>query len=231
MTDEAARPPAPSRQRTACQRGAWQVAAIAALLVLSGCTTSPTPPTASSTVAGQSPAATQVDTPPLSPGPAPVPAYMPATANAPAQNVPTPVLPEKAKEFSKEGLEAFARHWYSTLGYAYETGDVAPMTAITDPGCKPCSNVGGPVNEWFAAGNWIVGGLMTIHSASSSFEKAPNGTYQAILMAQQSPVSYINADGTLDTAYPPTIARADIVVAIYSYGSWTARTVEHLAKD
>ncbi len=229
MTDAAARPPAPACQRGARQRTTRQVAAIAALLLLlAGCTTSPTPPTSNGPVAGQSPAATQVDTPPPSPGPAPVPAYMPATADAPAQNVPTPVLPEKAREFSKEGLEAFARHWYATLGYAFETGDPGPMMAISNADCKTCNAMKEGVTGGHAEGKWIVGGQMFVSSMDSSFKQMPDDTFQVVGMVRQQHVIYYNADRSVSKDLGVKAAIGDIVIGKYSDEGWTAVTVEHL---
>ena len=205
--------------------------ALAAGLGLAGCSGGG-PPTAVGTTPTVSTAPSSA-APPTSqaPTPTPKPVYKPATANGPAQNVPVPVLPAKAKEFSKAGLEAFATYWYSTLGYVFETGDSKPMMAITVSDCSTCAKINGPVGNWYKSGGWISGGLMVVHSATSSFTKTSNGTYQAILMIQQSPVSYYKADKSLDTAYPPTDTRPDIVVASYSNGRWTAETAEHLTRD
>ena len=59
----------------------------------------------------------------VSPTPSPSATYKPASAEGPAETVPLPVMPEEAKAESKEGLIAFARHWYELANYGYETGD------------------------------------------------------------------------------------------------------------
>ncbi|WP_157374925.1 DUF6318 family protein [Arthrobacter alpinus] len=156
---------------------------------------------------------------------------MPATADAPAQNVPTPVLPEKAREFSKEGLEAFARHWYSTLGYAYETGDLAPMTAITDPGCKTCAGAKTSITTIYGDGGWIVGAKVTIDSSTSNFAVVPDGTYQAIVWVQQEAGTTYLADGSSLAPKPASISRPDIVVAAFQQGQWKTMKAEHLTKE
>ena len=220
------------QQRAQRKRSAGAVIGLAGILILTGCTTdtSPTPPPVSSISTTTSSIPT-VTAPPSTAAPATAAAYQPATANGPAQNVPVRTLPAKAKEFSKDGLLAFAQYWYSTLGYAFETGDPGPMMAITEPDCTTCANINGPVGKWYAKGGWIVGGLMTAHSSTSSFEEDSDGTYQAIVMVQQSPATYYEPDQTLYKAYPPTIARADIVVATFQDGLWRARTAERLTKD
>ena len=204
---------------------------VAALLILTGCSTTPTPPETTSTGTNTPTSPGTAASAPATATPSSVAVYQPATANGPAQNVPVPVLPEKAKEFSKEGLLAFAEHWYATLGYVFETGDPGPMMAITEADCTTCANINGPVGKWYAKGGWIVGGLMTVHSSTSSFEQDADGSYQAVIVVQQSPASYFEPAHGLYRAYPPSIARADIVVASFRENKWTARTAEHLTKD
>ncbi|MDQ0276172.1 hypothetical protein QO003_000475 [Arthrobacter silviterrae] len=207
------------------------LATVLGAVLLAGCS-SAAPPVAGSGSPGHPPttaAATAAAT--AAPTNPPTPAYKPATAAGPAQNVPVPVLPAKAKEFSKEGLEAFAAYWYSTLGYAYETGNVAPMVAVTDPSCKSCAGAQESISARYGDGGWLVGGQMVVHSSTSTFHVTPESTYQAILLIHQQRVISYNADKTVDVDIPAMTPRADIVVASYHDGHWTAQKAEHLTKD
>ena len=204
---------------------------IAALLSLAACTSpqdgvnvpgAPTPDTAPTTAAA---------TIERTPEPSTAAVYQPATAEGPAQNVPVPVLPEQAKEFSKEGLIAFAEYWYATLGYAYETGDPGPMLTVSDPACPSCSRVKDNVTDLYRDGGWLMGGQMIVHQSTSTFIEVPDGTYQAVLMIQQNKVTSYDGDGTLQSDSRAMPSRADIVVAAYSNGQWSARKAEHLTKD
>ncbi|MCU6479764.1 hypothetical protein QO003_001845 [Arthrobacter silviterrae] len=138
------------------------------------------------------------------------------------------MLPAKAKEFSKEGLEAFATYWYSTLGYAFETGDAGPMLAISDPECKTCQAMEKTVAAGHKEGRWIEGGQMNILSVDSPFALIDDGTYQAITMVRQERVKYYNADRTVRNDLGVTAPIADIVVGKYNNDHWIAITVEHL---
>lgn len=201
------------------------------ILILTGCTTD-TDATRAPETTGSTATSTSAETTPQSTAaPETTAAYQAATANGPAQNVPVPTLPVNAKEFSKDGLLAFAEYWYSTLGYAYETGDPGPMMAISDPVCPTCIKVSDSVAHWYGLGGWFVGGQMTVHQSTSTFHETPDGNYQAILMIQQAKVTAYNADRTLDAEGKPMKARADIVVAVYAEGQWTAHRAEHLTKD
>ncbi|MBG0741505.1 hypothetical protein IV500_19255 [Paeniglutamicibacter antarcticus] len=167
--------------------------------------------------------------PGITPSPtAAIPVYKPADATGPAQNVPLPVKPPLADEFSKAGIEAFARYWYDTLSYAFETGEMSPLESISDPGCIPCARTKAGVAPWHQEGRWTVGGQMIVVGAQSSFEVAPDGTHQVVSSVHQKLISYYRADGTLVESHPETTPAADILIGSYENGKWTAMTVEHL---
>lgn len=200
--------------------------ALCGLLVLCACSpveADPTPSTASVAV-------TSGSTPSTTPSaiPTPTTVYKSATAQGPAENVPVPVLPAAAKEFSKEGLEAFARYWYSTLSYAYETGDTEPMMAITDPSCVTCSGTASMLSGWYPNGGWIVGGQILVSSSTSQFNETPDGRYQAVLVIKQAKVTSFKSDGSVDSDLPDAIARPDIVVAKFVNSAWLLFRAEHL---
>lgn len=201
-------------------------------LVLAGCSSSspvdPTTPTSSAPTTSIESSGPAV--PPTTASPTPSPAvYKPATDQGPAENVPVPALPEKAKEFSKEGLIAFAEYWYSTLGYAFETGDPEPMMAISGPNCLTCEAMKETTVAGHADGKWIAGGRMVMDPPTVTFVETPNGTYQAIALVRQEQVKYFKADKTLSKDLGITTATGDILIGSYTDGSWVAVTVEHLA--
>ncbi|WP_442951305.1 DUF6318 family protein [Paenarthrobacter sp. Z7-10] len=162
------------------------------------------------------------------PTPKPTPVYKPADANGPAQNVPLPVKPALADKFSKAGLEAFARYWYQTLSYAFESGDLKPLESVSEAGCIPCARTKTGITPWHQKGRWTVGGQMTVNGAQSTFETAPDGTHQVIASVSQGSISYYQADGTLVETHPSSRPITDILVATYANGQWSALTVEHL---
>ena len=53
--------------------------------------------------------------------------YIAANADAPAQNVPKPLIPEKMKENSPEGAYALMGYWLASQNYLILTGDVEPL--------------------------------------------------------------------------------------------------------
>lgn len=203
------------------------VLVFAGLLALTGCTT-PDDGNNPGTASPPSPTVTTMAPATTAPPPTTAAVYKPATDTGPAENVPIPVLPEKAKEFSKEGLIAFAEYWYSTLGYAFETGDPAPMMAISDPGCKTCAVMEKGVISGHKDGKWIMGGKMVIDVPDTSFVPTDDGTYQVITMARQEHVKYYKSDKSLSKDLGVSVAEEDILVGIHQNGAWLAITVEHL---
>jgi hypothetical protein len=111
----------------------YSIAAVlmASVLVLTACNGGNNPQSGDPTSASASASASATS----SPTPTPTAVYKPADAKGKAQNVPVPVLPEAAKAETKEGLEAFARYWYSLMNYAYETGNLAPVSAVSSSNC------------------------------------------------------------------------------------------------
>jgi hypothetical protein len=200
------------------------VATMAAVaLALSGCNTGG--PGATDTT---SPAASQ--TPSASPTPTPTatPAYVPASASGRAQNVPVPVLPEVAKTETKEGLEAFARYWYATLSYAYETGDVTLLGDITRAGCANCDAAKAVITNWYPNGRWLEGGKIVTPAIETTFKVAPDGNYQVIAQVQQSQLRAHKEDGSVSEVVVPPSDVAQIFMATYSSAGWYVVDVQRL---
>ena len=59
--------------------------------------------------------------------------YTPATHDHKALNVPKPLKPEYINEYSHDGICAFLAYWIESANYAYLTGDLKPLSQITDP--------------------------------------------------------------------------------------------------
>jgi hypothetical protein len=198
-------------------RSAAAGAVVAAALLLAGCaggapadpgTVTPTP-TGSAT-----------PSPPATPTPTPSAVYKPADASGPAQNVPVPVLPEVAKTETKEGLEAFAKYWFEQLNYAYQTGDIASVEALTSSSCEFCSNITSSLTTNYQEGRWLAGGKIAVPAASTTFERGPDGNYQVILQLQQETITYYQpGGGEFRTATKPSNT-GNVLLAGFESGAW-----------
>jgi hypothetical protein len=162
------------------------------------------------------------------PTPTPKASYKPADAKGKAENVPVPVLPEAAKANTKEGVEAFAAYWYDLMNFAYETGDLKPVDAVTQAGCASCSRVRPTIEAWNAGGQWIEGGKLSIVAADTKFTSDSGGNHQVIIQYHRQAISYHRADGSVEQSWPKTSLQADILIANYDDGAWAASNVDRI---
>lgn len=217
----------PSHSPMPRRLGAAAVFLLAALIGTTSCSGGQSPPPAPTTgapaesSASPSPATTSAT-------PSAAPAYKPADASGRAQNVPVPVLPEAAKAETKEGLEAFAKYWYSTLNYAYETGDLTPIGSISDPSCALCGRVFPGIQKWNADGKWIIGSSVAVQAVQSKFVRTADGSFQVVIQSQQQSGSLRNADGTEAQQVQPSTVLGDLMIARFANGEWKALNVDRL---
>ena len=193
------------------------IAAVA--LGLSGCSNSDSPqgsPSAGPTTSA-SPTASVAHNPLPTPKPAPV--YKPADAKGRAQNVPVPVKPAVADKNSKEGLEAFAKYWFQTLSYAYETGDTRLMASVSRPNCRFCSGLRDNVESAWQGKKWIVGGKIQTPSVRGNFRPA-GGTQQATVQVIQQEISIYRAAGVLSQAATKASNTASLANASFEPSGW-----------
>ncbi|CEA09192.1 hypothetical protein BN1051_02559 [Arthrobacter saudimassiliensis] len=178
----------------------------------------------SATSASASPASTPTPTP------TPSAAYSPASAAGPAQNVPLPVMPDIAREKSKEGLEAFARYFYEVVNYAYETGDLAPLDAISGPDCVACNFARNQIGVGYEGDDWIVGGQLDIKAVVSEFVETPEGLYQALADLKQEDIKFHSPNGLLQTNPGTPTSFAQLFEGRYADGRWSAEDVVSLGR-
>lgn len=176
---------------------------------------------------GGSGAASPSASPAPSPSSAPSATYSPASAAGPAQNVPLPVMPDIAREKSKEGLEAFTRYFYEAASYAYETGDLTPLQMISGPNCVTCNFIINQVEKGFLDDDWIARGRLQVLAVTSEFVETSGGTYQAVADVKQEDIDFYAPppEGHLSTNTGPNESFAQLVEGRFANGSWTASDV------
>ena len=82
--------------------------------------------------------------------------YIAANADAPAQNVPKPLIPEKMKENSPEGAYALMGYWLASQNYLILTGDVEPLMKA-DPAKAFLKNSRTMIRLYESGLGWIYG--------------------------------------------------------------------------
>lgn len=193
----------------------FAIVSLVAALTLTACGNSTQPQ------ADQSATPTVSASAPATPSPTPTAAYKPADAKGKAQNVPIPVLPEAAKANSKEGVEAFARYWFQTLSYAYETGDISIVDRISGPNCVFCAGLKDTIKVAWADGKWIAGGTLQTPSVSAKFVPGAE-SQQATIQVIHQPVTIHKADGTLYQEPTKGSNRASQMITKFDANGWTA---------
>jgi hypothetical protein len=173
-----------------CAISASVGSALLVALLLTGCGDSddgaPASPSSAASASTPPPASAAV-----TPSPGATPAdYVPASLDGPAQNVPKPVMPELAKQESKEGAQAFLDYWSDAKWYAYETGDSSLVRDITSPHCEACVAEFDDLEEIYAEGMWTVGGRDSITILDAELVEAPDEVYKPM-------VQYSREDGQL----------------------------------
>lgn len=200
----------------------------ASALVLSGCSNGDAPQGSPSAGEASSASSAASVTPVASPTPKPTPVYKPADAKGRAQNVPVPVKPALADKNSKEGLEAFARYWYSLLNYGFETGNLSSWAKLTSTSCEFCNLLKASVSVGYKEGRWQVGGRLSTPSVEPRY-KSGAASQQVIVQVIQEKTHYYKADRSVGRSPASGSNTASVVIAQYAGGKWMVSDL-HLIK-
>ncbi|MEV7607427.1 DUF6318 family protein [Paenarthrobacter sp. NPDC089322] len=157
-------------------------------------------------------------------GSTPAAVYKPADAKGKAENVPVPVMPELAKENSKEGLEAFIRYWFQLLSFAYETGDVSQAKALSSSACVLCNDLLSAVATNYTADRWLVGGQYRTPVIEVLWQDSES-SQTAKAQVLQGEIIYMNADGTKGREPTPATNDAAAFFAVFRDGAWATTDV------
>ncbi|WP_255220893.1 DUF6318 family protein [Arthrobacter luteolus] len=181
--------------------------------------------------AAETPSVSSSSSSPEAPSPSPSPSavYKPASAEGPAENVPLPVMPEEAKVESKEGLIAFARHWYDLANYGYETGDVEPVKATSGTSCSGCTRYLSVVERGFSANDWMAGSLIDFRSVHSDYVLTPEGRYQVLIQFTQEPIEFYGPSGESYGTDPGSeMPVVQMLEARFESGKWTVEQLSSM---
>src|SRR5688572_19959880 len=199
-----------------------------AALFLSGCSNGEDPQGTSNAGPSSSASQTAMTTPSATATPKPTPVYKPAYAKGRAQNVPVTVKPALADKNSKEGLEAFAKYWYSLLNYGFETGDLSRVKSVTGDTCAMCGKIFPGVVKWNSNGKWVEGGAIVVHAAQSKFVETLPDQFQVAVQSEQEAGVLRNADGSVGQKVASSGMLGDLMIAKYANGKWHALNVDRL---
>lgn len=194
-----------------------------AALLLTGCGTEDDDAPASPSSAGST--GVPVDnspSPSSAPGSDATPAdYVPASLDGPAQNVPKPVMPDLAREESREGAQAFLDYWSDAMWYAHQTGDTTYVREIVSESCEICNEQFAVVEEVYAEGAWFIGGRENFYLQDPTITPAADGIYKPIALSDSEGVKLLE-DGVVTYEAHPRSGKGDPfpVYLDYKDGKW-----------
>lgn len=192
-----------------CLRSLLIVLLLALLLPLNACGAES--PAASSSAASASAAA------PPTADPRPTP----ASSKGPARNLERPVLPQSAKQNTKEGFEAFTQYWFDTITYALESGDSAPLRGSSLPDCKICNNYIERSESLKTSGSWAVGPTWKTEDVQVDMRADPRGQISAYFFLVESDSVEYSTDGSVRKTTPRSASEEPFSVrAIHQDHGW-----------
>ncbi|MFC5999371.1 DUF6318 family protein [Quadrisphaera sp. GCM10027208] len=132
------------------------------------------------------------------------------TATA-SETVPAPPeIPAEAKEMTEAGADAFARHWFDVVEYAYATGNTEPLRALAESECEICNASIAEIEERAQQG-LITQGL-NIEVLTSAAAPGDNRGVVVTMTVRESDSRVVDADGEVQEESP---ASGQIAVNVY----------------
>ncbi|MFB1426856.1 DUF6318 family protein [Micrococcus endophyticus] len=111
-------------------------------------------------------------------------AYVPASAEGPARNVPKPEMPAVMKEETQEGAEAAVEYWWAALDYMDQTGDSTAFDDVSARDCQFCAYWSGSTKDVYKNGGWSTG---TNPEVDSQIARPSVGGYISTLLVSFDP--------------------------------------------
>ncbi|WP_152666845.1 DUF6318 family protein [Arthrobacter sp. YC-RL1] len=132
----------------------------ASSIALAACESGPeTPPTPTQSQSEENQTPDSVPTRSSTSSPSASERYEPASAVAPAKNVPIPKMPATATKNSDNGAKSFTEYYFSLINYSIETNDVEQLKKVTTRQCQVCGeDIIDPAARAKQKKMWQVGG-------------------------------------------------------------------------
>ncbi|MEA5454561.1 DUF6318 family protein [Sinomonas sp. JGH33] len=147
----------------------------------------------------------------------------PASSRGPARNVPRPVLPEAAKQNTKEGFEAFTQYWFDTVTYGLENNDPNVIKNVSRSDCKVCNAYFSDALDSATGGGWYEGPRWRVTGFLSDMSRDPLKQALGQFLLEESASSRFDAQGSiLKSRKGGNDNRLKEIYAIYEDGRWLA---------
>ncbi|MGH3369286.1 MAG: DUF6318 family protein [Nocardioidaceae bacterium] len=100
------------------------------------------------------------------PEPPPLEGAPTSASPSPSPTEAAPTLPAEAKGTSPASAKAFVRHYFNSLNYAMNSGDVDQFEVLATSGCQSCRAVAHNIDQTYSAGGEITSEGWLIQSVS-----------------------------------------------------------------
>ena len=165
------------------------------------------------------------------PGPDATPAdYVPASLDGPAQNVPKPVMPDLAREESREGAQAFLDYWSDAKWYAYQAGDTSYAREIVSPQCQVCIDELKEIDNLYQSYSWAINGRESIELLEHEFIRAADGIYKLPVTSVYEGIKIIESGDVILEEAPKNDPRDVFLIYLdFVNGKWVYITAAPIA--
>lgn len=134
-----------------------------------------------------------------------------------------PVLPDAAKQNTKEGFEAFTQYWFDTITYALETGDSTPLREISLPDCRMCNGYISDTEKVAKGEGWHVGPRWTISSFMGDMTLDPNRRVVGYFFLKETPSQEYGPGGeVVEKRAPSPDPDPKVLHGVFKEGHWFA---------
>jgi hypothetical protein len=146
-----------------------------------------------------------------------------ASSQGPARNLPRPVLPESAKQNTKEGFEAFTQYWFDVASYALENNEPDAIKNLSKPDCKVCNAYIEDSVETASSGGWWEGPRWRVSGFLADMTLDPLKQALGQFLLDESPSSKFDSGGNvLKSMKGGNNNRLKEIYAVYQDGRWLA---------
>jgi hypothetical protein len=126
-------------------------------------------------------------------------------------------IPAAAKERTKTGAEAFARHYYESVGRSYVSGDTSKIEAMARPTCTGCGAFVRAISERKARGEHTDKSSIVVKLVSA--RSGSKDRYVVNVAGNELPVRVLDAENNVvETSKPGVFTAATEVV--WDAGRW-----------
>lgn len=152
---------------------------------------------------------------------------VPATTEAPAQNVRTPEKNDRMAEDTAEGLASFTYYYFDVKNYAIQTGEADLMREVAAD-CKSCLAEADSIEAVYADGGWIAGGQpKALNVVALAEAKDKEGNLSAVVPFMEDGSTILDKDGeVVETKEWDSDGTTLTVTGNYADGAWSMVSVE-----